>query len=259
MGPFGAQFGQEYNGYYPPPYGPEEPDLNGLASTNAFETSDIDKEEQAKDALARFHYDRLIQFASDHEIWDLIDCLAFETIPLLREAQAIQKAITMLESYMAERSQTVKPWWLAFVSLNGQLIQDSRPCRRKITISELVRGLCSPIGYGNLPDGIGFICAAPDDAIRLVQNIAYELSQYSIPQPWLVLYPNGGYDYNVTTHSWEDRGNVAPEEVDKKNRWVETVGSFCQNIRTHTSGVLVGGCCKCGPEYVQALDQFVVR
>jgi len=250
LGPYGAQIGQEYTGFYPAPYGPD------LETTNAFASHDFDKEEKAKDALAQFHYERLLIFASKPEVWDKIDCLAFETIPLLREAQAIQKAVTLLEFYLTENEREMKPWWLSFVFLNGHFPQDSRPNGRKITVSELVRNLCSPIGDGTIPSGIGVNCTVPKDATRFLKSLSHEFLQYSIPQPWLVLYPNGGHGYDVVNRVWTDRDNGETED-EARLKWVAEVEQFCRSEAGKGRGILVGGCCKCGPAYVHALEGVV--
>jgi len=252
LGPFGAQFGEEYTGHYPLPYG------TGDATTNAFASHEVGKEEEAKDALAKFHYERLLVFASQPDIWDKIDCLAFETIPLLREAQAIQKAVTRLEQYLVENQRgKMKPWWLSFVFLNGRFSQDSRPHGRKITVSEIVRNLCSPIGNGTIPSGIGVNCTVPKEATRLLRSLSHEFLQYSIPQPWLVLYPNGGHRYDVASHRFTNRDSDVTEE-EAQEEWVKEVKGFCQSEAANGRGILVGGCCKCGPAYVQALQSVVL-
>jgi len=252
LGPFGAQFGEEYTGHYPIPYG------TGDDATNAFASHEVDKEEEAKDALAKFHYERLLVFASQPDIWDKIDCLAFETIPLLREAQAIQKAVTRLERCLVGNQQgKMKPWWLSFVFLNGRFPQDSRPHGRKITVSEVVRNLCSPIGDGTIPSGIGVNCTVPKEATRLLRSLSHEFFQYSIPQPWLVLYPNGGHRYDVASHRFTNRDSDATEE-EAQAEWVAEVKAYCQSEAANGRGILAGGCCKCGPAYVQALQNVVL-
>jgi homocysteine S-methyltransferase len=149
----------------------------------------------------------------------------------------------------------MKPWWLSFVFQNGQFPQDFRPNGRKFTILELVRGLCSPIGDGNIPHGIGVNCTRASDAMRILSSLAYQFAQYSIPQPWLVLYPNGGHAYDLAAHQWLDRDDGETEENALK-KWVEEVGGFCRGIQRTSAGIFVGGCCRCGPAYVQALQDF---
>jgi homocysteine S-methyltransferase len=253
LGPYGAQHGQEYSGYYPVPFGP------GGDHTNSFAPNEVDKEQEARDALARFHYERLLIYAFKSDIWDKIDCLAFETVPLLREAQAIQKAITMLETYLMATQKKMKPWWLSFVFLNGQFPQDSRPNGRKMTVKELVRNLCSPIGDGTIPSGIGVNCTVPKDSVHLLKSLSQEFLQYSIPQPWLVLYPNArGQRYDSIQHSCMDQGNDDTEE-ELKDKWVAEVGEICQLEGMNRRGLLVGGCCKCGSAYINGLKSLLLR
>lgn len=258
LGPYGAQFGQEYSGYYPPPFGPEGPNSEGIAYTNVFPANELEKEEEAKEALTTFHYERLLVFARDPTIWSMVDCLAFETIPLLREAQAIQKAVLRLEKYLEENGSEMKPWWLTFVFFKGQFPQDARyGAQRKLSVSEIIRGLCSPIGLGILPDGIGVNCTRPEDAIRMTKCFIAELKHYSIPLPWLVLYPNGGHGYDLASHAWVDQ-DVSESEASARYKWIQSVETFCAEQGRLSRGLLVGGCCKCGPEYVNDLKRSIV-
>ncbi|KAF5337670.1 hypothetical protein D9758_013029 [Tetrapyrgos nigripes] len=86
LGSFGAALSpaQEFDGYYPPPYGPVgfSPDGNNI---NAFGDADDELERKAVEALTNFHLERLLICFEERSVWDGIDCIAFETVPLLRE------------------------------------------------------------------------------------------------------------------------------------------------------------------------------
>ena len=58
---------QEFDGFYPPPYGPKTYSAGGN-NTNAFPPEDVDQEKGAEDALCSFHLDRLKLFVDDLEI-----------------------------------------------------------------------------------------------------------------------------------------------------------------------------------------------
>ncbi|KAJ7762510.1 Homocysteine S-methyltransferase [Mycena metata] len=91
LGPFGAGLSpaQEFDGYYPPPFGPRGY-THGGDNRNAFSKDDQGRkgEEEATAALAQFHLERLRVFADDKAAWDALDFIAFETVPVVREIRA---------------------------------------------------------------------------------------------------------------------------------------------------------------------------
>ncbi|KAJ3523055.1 hypothetical protein NM688_g8788 [Phlebia brevispora] len=104
LGPFGGTIStHEFDGIYPPPYGPAAYDPSSHSNTNHFESEE--DEERATEALKKFHLERLRVFASDRETWDDIDWIAFETVPLRREIRAIRRAMDELRS-----EGKTKPW-----------------------------------------------------------------------------------------------------------------------------------------------------
>jgi len=119
LGPFGAGLSpaQEFVGYYSPPFGPRGYTPGG-GNCNAFAKDDEGrrKEDEATAALAQFHFERLCVFADDEATWDVLDFIAFETVPLVREIRAIRMAMANLERNAIKR----KPWWISFVFPEGK-------------------------------------------------------------------------------------------------------------------------------------------
>ena len=69
LGPFGStRSTHEFDGIYPPPYGPAASEPASDADINYF-VRDED-EEAAIEALKQFHLERLRVFAADEETWD---------------------------------------------------------------------------------------------------------------------------------------------------------------------------------------------
>ncbi|TFK74257.1 Homocysteine S-methyltransferase [Pluteus cervinus] len=140
LGPFGAMLSpaQEFDGFYPPPYGPKGYSGNEGASTepegvnvNSFldvQIEDADHDDGGKEgrqldpkhqrqleletasieALTQFHFERLMVFVDDVETWKAIDIIAFETVPLVREVKAIRRAMGMVHQVIRERAKRRK-------------------------------------------------------------------------------------------------------------------------------------------------------
>lgn len=136
LGPYGATVepAAEYTGIYPPPYGPYPVPPTSIIDP---EYSPLSKSDETAhtNALAAFHLSRLLVYARHTDVWNSIDLLAFETIPLVTEAKAIRMAITRLEDWLQEAelregketmiSSRMKPWYLSFVfpGPKGEFIQ----------------------------------------------------------------------------------------------------------------------------------------
>ena len=100
LGPYGATLSpaQEFDGVYPPPYGPRGYHPDG-PNINAFE--DPNAEESSIESLANFHYNRLQTFLEPDEdgerVWSLFDGVAFETVPLARHQSSSRRRPQRME------------------------------------------------------------------------------------------------------------------------------------------------------------------
>ncbi|KAG1739800.1 Homocysteine S-methyltransferase [Suillus occidentalis] len=118
LGPFGAVLApmQDFGGIYPLPYGPR-------AYSDSEENYDIPSAMILR-ALTRFHEDRLRVFTSDDETWNKIDFIAFETAPLVREVEAIRRAMNNMKEITRP-----KPWWITATFPNGKYPETRQPWR----------------------------------------------------------------------------------------------------------------------------------
>ncbi|KAG6832034.1 hypothetical protein H0H87_003015 [Tephrocybe sp. NHM501043] len=264
IGPFGATLApaQEFDGYYPPPYGPM-----GYSETestrNSFDEEDTEGEQTSIDALSQFHLDRLLVFARNAEAWEKIDIIAFETIPLMREAVAIRKAMLGLGNALAtEKNIRIvdKAWWMSFVFPAGRFPQKSIGGQHR-TVHDILHNVFSLAMTSDnkplpIPTGIGINCTAPKHLFGLLQefhHVMAGLHNLSPSHPWLVLYPDGGDSYDIKTCSWK----VSSE--DAKRSWAIDVTDALkvvlvqQECRTVWGGIVVGGCCRAGPDLIGEL------
>lgn len=138
LGPFGSAVKppQDFDGLYPPPFGPEGPHSDskgaeGPGNTRLFfsDAGVVVEEKKAIEALAGFHLWRLRAVASNPEIWNCIDYVAFETIPHFRELRAIKVAMARFDAGArgtrgGGELEWLKGLWLSLVFPDGEgLIQ----------------------------------------------------------------------------------------------------------------------------------------
>jgi homocysteine S-methyltransferase len=256
LGPFGATLSptQEFQGCYPPPYGPKcysEKQEN----TNSFEGKDV-AEETAVEALAQFHFERLIVFASKPEVWEGIDCLAFETVPLAREIRAIRRALTML----GECEQfAMKPSWISFVFPDGRFPETDGPKGPPLTVRQVVRSALEQGIDGRVPDAIGINCTRIEFLPRLLVQLEEAIASIckgDISKPWLVIYPNGGDVYDSISRKW-----IAAEKPMNARIWAEDLVHVVQRAVAAKAwdGIIVGGCCRTGPLEIEGMARLMVE
>ncbi|CAE6416516.1 unnamed protein product [Rhizoctonia solani] len=217
LGPFGATLSPaaEFSGIYPPPYGPSQP-VTFFAGEQAPED-----ELKAEDALFEFHLGRISGLALSNETWDSIDIIAFETVPLLREARAIRRAMSAFAS--ANQSVRIPPWWISFNFPNGVLPEQTSK-GINYTAGDALKACFEgdKTGPDSVPDAFGINCtqvkhlhkclSLASEALRDLGHEWYPKDQRlsivnpqkipSKPGPALVLYPNGGRVYDPTTMTW---------------------------------------------------------
>ncbi|KAJ7587084.1 Homocysteine S-methyltransferase [Mycena floridula] len=251
LGPFGASLSpaQEFNGYYPPPYGPKGYSP-GESNTNYF--LDDKAEAEAIQALAEFHFDRLSVFAHHAETWEIIDCIAFETVPLTREILAIRMAMGRLGSE--------KPWWISAVFPGGAFPEASSAGSSKLVHDVVLSALGSDLPLGDslaVPSGLGINCTELRYVRTLVGEMlksATEVSHMAAASPWLVVYPNGGGIYDPVTQTWQ---HPAQTDHNEKQGWVQELADVIrsQERSAFWGGIIVGGCCKTVPSDIAALSR----
>ncbi|KAF7797989.1 hypothetical protein EIP86_009196 [Pleurotus ostreatoroseus] len=251
LGPFGStRSTHEFDGIYPPPYGPPESVPASEPNANYF-VRDED-EEPAIEALKQFHLERLRIFAADKETWDDIDCIAFETVPLRREIRAIRRAVKELR-----QESKWRPWWISTVHPNGQFPEQSGHGEGRVQIPQVMDALLdddTPSG-GVVPDGVGLNCTPLENIAARLQDMTVYLQQRSLPRPWLIVYPNGG-DWDVSAHDWATAGRSRALEGEAWARGLREAVQPALDSRVWR-GIILGGCCKIGPREIAGLAKDV--
>ncbi|KAK7677532.1 hypothetical protein QCA50_019538 [Cerrena zonata] len=254
LGPYGATLSpaQEFDGYYPPPFGPRgfDPE-NEKQGTNAFGNGDGERklEESAVEALKEFHLERLRVFKEDEEVWGAIDFIAFETVPVTREIKAIRRAMGILQ---VEGGIESKPWWISTVWPDGKY-PEKRCGEDAVKPEEVIQAVAgqSPDSLLPVPDGFGINCTAVDYIASLVDELGKEFDSLLGKRPWLALYPNGGDVYDPKTKTWIPR--------ESKESWAESFGAIVRQVTKSRkwAGVIAGGCCRTKPIDIRLLNRIV--
>ena len=244
---FGASIvpaSQEYTGNYPAPFGPDS--------------------ETARKALEDWHYERISVFATDVTTWSKISYVAIETIPLLSEAEAVCAAVTRVRADVLQRDSSAPfpLWYVSFVFPDGRLPQAVSP-------DAIVRSLAS---MPDRPDGIGINCTKMRYLSDIVMEMTQALSDTSREtayRPLLALYPDGGLVYDTTSRTWSapHKGVASDLVQDAAQVWADQllqVGHSAQagsttDAKSPWSRLLLGGCCKAGPDYIEALSRTAKR
>ncbi|KAK0475547.1 Homocysteine S-methyltransferase [Armillaria novae-zelandiae] len=202
---------------------------------NSYSSDEIEQEQASIDALTFFHFERIEVFLSDPETWAQIDCLAFETIPLLREIRAIRKAMEMVEARIKQDGLESKPWWIEAVFPDGMFPETPR-AGGTLGVADVAAAALKDDGLLT-PSGFGINCTEMVHVRILTPQVINAVKKLHLLQkPWFVVYPNGGDVYDPVTQSREE--------------WAQNMERVVKDIESETSwgGTIVGGCCRTNHE-----------
>lgn len=264
LGPFGATLSpaQEFDGFYPPPYGPRGYTSHPAeTNTNAFPDTDEGRRlaSASADVLAEFHLERLRVFADDREMWDIVDLVAFETVPLSREITAIRRAVGQLQEELRVRHAVMKKWWMSTVWPDGRFPEELVSGGGRALPGQVVQSLLGHTDSSAIPQpwGIGINCTSLEHLPMLFAEFsaaARELCPPSSEKPWLVVYPNRGDTYDPIHRIWI-HGAIGKGELWAEKYW-RVVKEMGGEDRVW-SGIVLGGCCRTGPVEIEALAKRV--
>ena len=284
LGPFGSAVvpPQDFDGFYPPPFGPKGPTKDGIGNTRLFSSPPLDpgaaaeeEERKAVEALALFHLWRLHAVASNPETWNAVDYVAFETVPHLRELRAIKLAMSNFDTETRAQGgvlNKLRGWWISLVFPDGEESSQWDPEERERQTrslgldptheSQILDVVLDP-KIGAVPTGLGLNCTRIDQYPSILSSIVStsesDSSGEKAPIPLtLVVYPNGGRfgdTFDTVTHRWENDGGPRPDG--RSVTWEEEVVEVVQKCRDEWKDVIVGGCCRVYPPQIQTLREKV--
>ncbi|KAL8853825.1 MAG: hypothetical protein Q9221_001296 [Calogaya cf. arnoldii] len=213
---------------------------------------------QTVEGLVDWHDQRLEVFRDDEATWNDVNFVSFETLPVLKEVQAVRRVMAKHNT-----TQHFREWWISCVFPNDDLtLPDGSP------VSAVVEAMLTNRGdQGQRPWGIGINCTDIKKLEKLLhqyeaaaQNIldtddTQDVSARRAQWPWLVTYPDGaqGSVYNTETQQWK----IDPEMKKKgpQRPWHEELAQIITKTaeRGRWKGILVGGCCKTTPDDIRKL------
>lgn len=162
--------------------------------------------------LAAFHAERIDAMAATQA-----DFLAFETVPLLEEAEAILDALAGFPELAA---------YISFACRDdghtghGELIED---CARLLdSRPQMV--------------AIGVNCTAPRHILPLIRKIG------SVTKKRIAVYPNSGETWVAETRGWAGMSDPA-EFGSLAKAWLAAGADW------------IGGCCRTGPAHIRAIKE----
>jgi homocysteine S-methyltransferase len=141
-----------------------------------------------------------------------VDVLACETIPSLRETEALLELL--------QREFEGEEAWFTFTLKDGQHISDGTPLER---IAALFDGVKQVVA-------LGFNCTPDDVALRALKPLQEG-------RKWkMIVYPNSGEQWNAAAREWEGKRTEGGLLAAKTRQWADA------------GAVLVGGCCRTTPK-----------
>lgn len=179
-------------------------------------------------ALMDFHRDRLACLAGAGA-----DLLAFETIPSLPEAEAL---VRLLDEIPAP------PAWLSFQCRDERRLADGAPLAEAVALADGAAGITA----------LGVNCVPPRAVLPLLEH-----AREHAGKP-LVAYPNSGERWDAADRRWRagaDREGAAAGDPG------EDPAAFAALARSwaEAGAVLIGGCCRTGPEHIRAIARAFGR
>ncbi|EPE29093.1 Homocysteine S-methyltransferase [Glarea lozoyensis ATCC 20868] len=211
-----------------------------------------DEGHRSVEELREWHGYRMNAFKSEKDCWREVDMVAFETIPVRKEVEAVREVMAGVNERDGRR------FWISCVFPGeGNVLPDGS------SVGEVVEAMLGKRSEGadDTPYAIGINCTKVgkveslilefEEAVEgLLESHATALSRV----PALVLYPDGtmGEVYNTTTKVWE-------KKEDTTGPWHETIFEIVKRTRERNKWqeILLGGCCKTTPSDIAKLRKRI--
>ncbi|XP_037626645.1 homocysteine S-methyltransferase [Sebastes umbrosus] len=145
------------------------------------------------------------------------DLIAFETIPSIKEAEAL---VELLREFPNSKA------WIAFSCKDGRCISDGSPFTDAVRVANRSTQLVA----------VGVNCCSA----ALVEPLLDSAGSLLSPDLSWVVYPNSGEDWD-TEQGWLTSGNTSASIPDLSHTWMKQ------------GAALIGGCCRIGPAHIAAL------
>ena len=163
-----------------------------------------DEEHRTLKQLRDWHHQRLGIFFNVKETWREVDMVAFETLPLLVEIEAVRQTMWMTQE-TAEGHSEPKPFWISCVFPGKDLCLPDGS-----SVDKIVAAMLGRRNNAAMPFAIGINCTKVGKVTELIREFEDAVGKMIDAKelkdaPALVFYPDGtnGEVYNTSTHEWE--------------------------------------------------------
>jgi homocysteine S-methyltransferase len=175
--------------------------------------------------LKQFHKNRLSSLRTDKE-YQLIDGVIFETIPSLREIEAIAAISTIIP----------KDIWISLSFASPTRLGDGTDVSSALKILAKIKNLKT----------IGCNCISPEMAVECVKNLKAEIQKNKLDQVKILAKPNSGESWDSFNRCW-----LRTQMSD------DPVGAFVDIMKqcVANGAYYVGGCCRTTPRHLNALKR----
>ncbi|KAM7410495.1 hypothetical protein PAMA_001777 [Pampus argenteus] len=147
------------------------------------------------------------------------DLIAFETIPSIKEAEAL---VELLREFPNSKA------WLSFSCKDGKCISDGSLLTDVVQIANRSKQLVA----------VGVNCCRP----ALVEPLLDSAKSLLSPDMCWVVYPNSGEEWD-TERGWQTSGKTPVSLPELSHTWMKQ------------GAALIGGCCRIGPAHIAELKQ----
>ena len=169
---------------------------------------------KSKDDLIKFHKSRMDILDSTEA-----DILACETIPDLREAEALCELL----------EDVSKKAWISFACRDGSSMNDGTPLEKCVEMFAGQRNIFA----------IGVNCTSPEYISELI-----DILKISTGEKKIVVYPNSGEVYLPESKTWSGLTDPGSCELMGKE-WLKRGAD------------IIGGCCRIGPEHIHSFHNTI--
>lgn len=170
--------------------------------------------ELEKDELIDWHRPRIETLLRESP-----DLLACETIPCVREAEALAELLSEFPS---------APAWVSFCCRDGERLSSGEPLTDAVAALEATTNVTA----------VGVNCVAPHHAAELISTIRRATTKR------IVAYPNRGETWDAAAKTWLPSGLASD--------WGEL-----GKVWYHAGATLIGGCCRTTPDDIRRLRETI--
>ena len=221
-------------------------------------SAEYDNHHSTFEALESFHLERLQVFTEVPQVWEGVDYVAFETFGRVDEIRVARQVMTEVFAQGADK----KRWWISCV-FPGSTEKGCLPTGE--STDDAVEAMLD-IGIGHdgqeleRPWGIGINCTKVSKLRKLLvkfENAVNNLLNDDEDWPALVLYPDGtkkGEYYDTALKEWVVNAKSS-EASQSEKAWYEELRDIVEETRDRAPwrAVVVGGCCRTGPDEIERL------